>query len=161
MNELECNHQYLKFGSLSRIADLRENPFIIRAVPRKEWEGGDYVVGRYLGSKSSNNIDCLELCDGTLHTLEHNDVVVGALGERCATQEVVGTWKLIDHSPHPGECDVCIHCVVLQLHELHHVTLSFKVMHHICGSGMFGIETSRSGRHKLETGKNNISTLTR
>lgn len=104
MNELECNHQCLKFGSLSRIADLRENPFIIRAVPRKEWDGGDYVVGRYLGSKSSNNIDCLELCDGTLHTLQNNDVVVGALGERCATQEVVGTWKLIDHSPHPGEC---------------------------------------------------------
>ncbi|KAL9190846.1 hypothetical protein ACHAXT_000552 [Thalassiosira profunda] len=66
--------------------------------------------------------DHVELCDGSLHPLKSNDLVVGALGVREATQECVGTWKRIGGGPHPG-------------------------IHQICGSGMFGKETDRSARH--------------
>lgn len=97
------------------------------AVPRETWATGDYVVGRYLERKRSH-ADKLELCDGTLHALKHNDIVVGSLGERCATQEVVGSWKMIGKDQCP-------------------------TMDHICGSGMFGIETSRSKWHDVETAK--------
>ena len=72
-------------------------------------------------------MDHLELCDGSLHPLKPNDIVVGALGERCATQEVVGTWKLIGQGT------------------------SHPLIHHICGSGMFGIQTDRSKWHEVET----------
>jgi hypothetical protein len=79
-----------------------------------------------LESKNTKVDHHLELCDGSLYILKRGDMVVGVLGERCATQEVVGSWKLIDKGAQP-------------------------IMHHICGSGMFGIETSRSVRHKTET----------
>lgn len=128
MDEIEYNRQDLCFGSLSRISDLKENPFIVRTAPRDAWETGDYVIGRYLESNNSKVDRLLELCDGSFHVLKSGDIVVGALGERCATQEVVGSWKLIGRDAYP-------------------------IMHQICGSGMFGIETSRNVRHKTETAK--------
>lgn len=53
----------------------------------------------------------------------HHDLQVGALGDRRATFEVVGSWQLIDEARHPISMDM------------------------ICGSGLFGIETSRCSRH--------------
>lgn len=99
---------------------------IQKAAPREIWETGDYIVAEYIDAKGKR-VDYLELCDGTLHPLKPKDIVIGALGERCATQEVVGSWKLIDDK------------------------IAHPIMDHICGSGMFGVESSRSRWHNVET----------
>jgi hypothetical protein len=93
MNEVN-NKNDIHFGSLSRISDLRENPFTVQVAPREIWATGDYVVGRYIERKDGN-VDYLELCDGTLYPLKPNDIVVGALGERCATQVRNIHWAII------------------------------------------------------------------
>lgn len=97
-----------------------------KVAPREIWETGDYIVAQYIDAKGKR-VDYLEHCDGTLHPLKPKDIVVGALGERCATQEVVGSWKLIDKK------------------------IANPTLDHICGSGMFGIESSRSKWHNVET----------
>lgn len=107
------------YGSLTRIADLQTVPFTIEEAPRSIWATGDYIVGRYVGKGAEAN---LELADGSSYPLKLNDLVVGALGDRQATYEIVGTWQLIDEASHP-------------------------VMEMICGSGIFGIETSRCSKH--------------
>lgn len=110
----------MNYGSLTRIADLETIPFTIEEAPRSIWATGDYIVGRYVGQGAEAN---LELPDGSLYLLKLNDLVVGALGDRQATYEIVGTWQLIDGASHP------------------------VIMEMICGSGMFGIETSRCSKH--------------
>ena len=117
----EYNKKY--FGSLTRIADLEKRPFTVAKAPRSIWATGDYVVGRYVGNADGQGREAyLELADGSLQPLKPNDLVVGALGDRQATYEVVGSWRLIDEASHPS-------------------------MDLICGSGLFGIETSRCHRH--------------
>ncbi len=112
------------FGSLTRIADLDKRSFTIDKAPRSIWATGDYVVGRYVGDTEGQGGEvCLELGDGTLQLLKLGDIVVGAIGDRRATFEVVGSWQLIDEASHPISMDM------------------------ICGSGLFGIETSRCSRH--------------
>lgn len=112
------------FGSLTRIADLDKRPFTIDKAPRSIWATGDYIVGRYVGDAEGQGGEVsLELVDGTLQPLKLGDLVVGALGDRRATFEVVGSWQLIDDASHPISMDM------------------------ICGSGLFGIETSRCIRH--------------
>lgn len=114
---IKCSRTH--YGSLTRIADLQTRPFTIEKAPRSIWATGDYIVGRYIGQGEAN----LELIDGSLQPLKLNDLVVGALGDRQATNEVVGTWKLIDEASHPVTMDM------------------------ICGSGVYGIETSRCSQH--------------
>ena len=108
------------YGSLTRIADLHTIPYTIEEAPRSIWATGDYIVGRFVGQGEEAN---LELADESLHPLQLNDLVVGALGDRQATYEIVGTWQLIDEASHP------------------------VIMEMICGSGIFGIETSRCSKH--------------
>lgn len=118
---LKRNNNTCYFGSLTRIANLETRPFTIDKAPRSIWATGDYVVGRYVGNMGGEAY--LELGDGSLQPLKLNDLVVGALGDRQATHEVVGSWKLIDEASRPIAMDM------------------------ICGSGLFGIETSRCSRH--------------
>jgi hypothetical protein len=117
---IKCSSALL-FGSLTRIADLQTRPFTIEQTPRSIWASGDYIVGRYVGQEDEEAN--LELIDGSLQPLKFNDLVVGALGDRQATYEVVGTWKLIDEASHPITMDM------------------------ICGSGVYGVETSRCSKH--------------
>lgn len=120
---VKCSNTY--YGSLTRIADLQTIPYNIEEAPRSVWATGDYIVGRYVGQGEGAH---LELADGSLYPLKINDLVVGALGDRQATYEIVGTWQLIDGASHP---------VIMQM---------------ICGSGMFGIETSRCSKHPQSPG---------
>ena len=117
---IKCNNTY--YGSLTRIADadLKTRPFTIEKAPRSIWATGDYIVGLYVGQGGEAN---LELSDGSIQPLKLNDLVVGALGDRAATYEIVGTWQLIDEASQPVKMDM------------------------ICGSGIFGIETSRCSKH--------------
>lgn len=111
------------YGSLTRIADLTRRAFTIEKAPRKIWATGDYVVGRFVGTEGQGGEAYLELSDCSLQPLKLNDLVVGALGDRQATHEIVGTWQLIDEASYPVTMDM------------------------ICGSGIFGIETSRCSKH--------------
>eukprot|EP01083_Nonionella_stella_P074100 200834_1 len=81
-------------------------------------------------NKEDTGKECqVELSNGNLQTLHTNDLVVGALGDRFATNEVVGTWQLIGS----------------ETNENHHPDNT--VMNMLCGSGIFGIETSRCSKH--------------
>jgi hypothetical protein len=83
----------LFFSSLTRISDLPDVPFSIEPIPRGQWGSGDYVVGEVMTRASPNAR--VELRDGRMTDLVRGDRVVGALGVRTATLEVVGDWNAI------------------------------------------------------------------
>ena len=83
----------LFFSSLTRISDLPDVLFSIEPVPREQWGSGDYVVGEVM-TRSSPNAR-VELRDGRMTDLVRGDRVVGALGVRTATLEVVGDWRAV------------------------------------------------------------------
>ncbi len=82
------------FSSLTRISDLPDVSFLIELLPREQWGRGDYVVGEVM-TRSSPNAR-LELRNGRMTDLVRGDRVVGALGVRIATLEVVGDWRAIE-----------------------------------------------------------------
>jgi hypothetical protein len=81
------------YGSVTRIARLAEEPFVVEPRPRAEWRTGDYVVGNVLAEAS--RAYTLEWPDGRMGEVVPGDAVVGALGSRYATLELVGDWQAI------------------------------------------------------------------
>jgi len=81
------------FSSLTRISDLPDVSFSIEPLPKEQWGSGDYVVGEVM-TRSSPNAR-VELRDGRMTDLVRGDRVIGALGVRIATLEVVGDWRAI------------------------------------------------------------------
>ena len=79
------------YGSLARIADFRNSNFDVQSVPRSEWATGDYVEGEVVGSITE--LYHVEDRSGHMVKVEPGDWVIGALGERAATLEGVGSWK--------------------------------------------------------------------
>ncbi len=79
-------------ASLARIADFATQPFEVRAVPHADWCTGDYVVARVGGL--SSELFQIEDCVGDLIPVQPGTLVIGALGERAATLEGVGTWRV-------------------------------------------------------------------
>lgn len=77
--------------SLTRISDLPFREFETAALPRADWETGDYVVGEVVsdGWPSAR----LELSTGREMSPAVGDEAVGALGTRAATLEAVGDWR--------------------------------------------------------------------
>ncbi len=84
--------------SLTRISDLAERPFEIRALPRDQWARGDYVAGEVLDRLS--NPYRVELQNGRMADVVEGDVVIGAFGERFATLEATGSWASIGPDGH-------------------------------------------------------------
>lgn len=82
------------YGSLARITDLRERDFDVLRIPREDWATGDYVVGEVVEQPTS--IWRLEVTDGRTIELMEGDIVVGALGTRKATLQVVGDWHALE-----------------------------------------------------------------
>ncbi len=82
--------QYI-FGSLTRISDLKTEPFEFKKLPRSKWETGDYVVSKILDPGSNRLM--IELPNGRMRGVIGEEYLVGALGERFATLEATGTWK--------------------------------------------------------------------
>ena len=78
------------FGSLTRISDLAERPFELQPLPMDRWATGDYVEAEVLPPES--RLYRVENGDGVMHPIVRGDRVVGALGERAATLEGVGSW---------------------------------------------------------------------
>lgn len=79
------------YGSLARIADFRNSNFEVKALAKSEWETGDYVEGEVIGTPTA--LYQLEDRDGHMVRVEPGDWVIGALGDRAATLEGVGSWR--------------------------------------------------------------------
>jgi len=80
-------------GSLTRISDLDDVGFECRALLREQWEVGDYVVGD--ATVIRGGFSAVELPSGRLIHASTGDAVLGALGVRHATLEIVGSWEAI------------------------------------------------------------------
>ena len=82
------------YASVARIADLRDRPWKSEPVDPAEWETGDYVVGEVTGKPTE--LYRVEAADGEMIAAEPGDIVVGALGERAATLEGVGSFRDVE-----------------------------------------------------------------
>jgi hypothetical protein len=81
-------------GSLARIADFDSRSFDVQAIPRAEWETGDYVLGEVIGEPT--RLYTVECTTGEMIGVDRGDQVIGAFGHRAATLEGVGSWIEID-----------------------------------------------------------------
>lgn len=79
------------YGSLARIADFRNSNYDVQVLPRMAWATGDYVEGEVVGPASV--FYHIEDRSGHMVKVESGDWVVGALGDRAATLEGVGSWR--------------------------------------------------------------------
>ena len=79
------------YGSLCRIADFRNSNFDVCSRPKSAWEMGDYVEGEVIGVPTS--LYQVEDREGHIVRVEPGDWIIGALGERAATLEGVGSWR--------------------------------------------------------------------
>lgn len=82
--------QYI-FASLTRISNLKSDPFEFRKLPKSQWKTGDYVISKILDPGSNRLL--IELPNGRMRGVIGEEYLVGALGERFATLEATGTWK--------------------------------------------------------------------
>jgi hypothetical protein len=78
------------FASVTRCSDLWAQPFDVEAVPRERWRAADFVVAEVIGQR--NPLYRCETKTGRIAELVAGDLLVGALGERAATLEGVGSW---------------------------------------------------------------------
>jgi hypothetical protein len=78
-------------GSLARITDLENGNFECEPVRRASWEVGDYVVGEI--SIARGGFSEIEVCSGRLARPMNGDAILGALGVRHATLEIVGSFE--------------------------------------------------------------------
>lgn len=79
------------YGSLARIADFANSNFDVEKLDRANWAGGDYVEAEVVGLPTS--LYRIEDRQGHMVKVEAGDWVVGALGDRAATLEGVGSWR--------------------------------------------------------------------
>ncbi|MDH3621012.1 MAG: DUF1611 domain-containing protein [Gammaproteobacteria bacterium] len=79
------------YGSLARIADFRNSNYDVQVLPRSEWATGDYVEGEVVGGITQYYH--IEDRSGHMVRVEPGDWVIGALGDRAATLEGVGSWR--------------------------------------------------------------------
>ncbi|MDH3201969.1 MAG: ATP-binding protein [Myxococcales bacterium] len=85
-------------GSLTRITDFDRTGFDCQSLPREQWEAGDYVVGQVAITRGG--LSAIELRSGRLIQAIEGDSVLGALGVRHATLEIVGSWKEVAADGH-------------------------------------------------------------
>jgi len=78
-------------SSLTRRSDLDREPFEIESIPRENWATGDFVVGEITGPRNQSTL--VELTSGRMVQALRRDRVIGALGNRSATLEAVGSWE--------------------------------------------------------------------
>jgi hypothetical protein len=83
-------------ASVTRISDLSPDNIALSRLTREHWDTGDYVVGRVLDTRA--HLSAIELAGGRMIEVMEDDLVVGALGNRVATLEAVGSWQSIDES---------------------------------------------------------------
>lgn len=94
------------FGSLARISDLIRVPYAVESIPRSEWGTGDYVECRIVGQPTE--LYRVEDTRGDMLPVAPGDTVVGALGEREATLEGVGSWRAVDDGSMDAMTNACL-----------------------------------------------------
>ncbi len=122
------------YGSLARIADFRNSNFDLTKLPKSDWETGDYVQGVVVGAPTP--LYRMEDRAGHMVKVEPGDWVVGALGDRTATLEGVGSWRDV------GDDDL-MHALTAagltgrytSLSQLLVNPLNLKYMGHLCRDG--------------------------
>lgn len=77
-------------GSLARIADFETAAFDVNPLEKAQWETGDYVIAKVIGKKTE--LYQIEDCNGDMIPVQAGTLIVGALGDRAATLEGVGSW---------------------------------------------------------------------
>ena len=77
--------------SVTRIADLERQSYEIESRPTSQWETGDYVFARV--TQRPNPGVRVENPQGRRVELMEGETIVGALGTRRATRELVGSWR--------------------------------------------------------------------
>jgi hypothetical protein len=87
------NSGRLLLPSLTRITDFDVRPPEAVPLPREKWSRGDYLVVEMLDDGPSSY--SVEAADGSMAEMHPGDRMVGALGTRAATLEVVGDWREI------------------------------------------------------------------
>ena len=80
-------------ASLTRITDFDRAGFACEPLPREQWELGDYVIGSV--NIRRGGFSSVELPSGRMVDAVEGDSVVGVLGVRHATLEVVGSWEAV------------------------------------------------------------------
>lgn len=78
-------------ASLARTADFEHNPYGVRALQSCDWASGDYVLAEVRGPRTELYV--IESCSGEMLPVQRGDQIIGALGERAATLEGVGSFK--------------------------------------------------------------------
>lgn len=81
------------YGSVCRCSRIWERQFDIVKLDRAEWATGDFVVGRVASER--NRVYQCETCSGRMAGLVRGDLMMGALGQRAGTLEVVGDWRAV------------------------------------------------------------------
>ncbi len=79
--------------SLTRITDFDRRSPDVGQLPREQWSRGDYIVVEML--EDGPDSYGVETVDGNLLEMFPGDRLIGALGTRAATLEVVGDWREI------------------------------------------------------------------
>ncbi len=78
-------------ASLARIADFAQSPYALEQIEKAGWQTGDYVLAEVTGE--TTGLYHVEDTAGKMIEVEAGDQVVGALGDRAATLEGVGSWR--------------------------------------------------------------------
>jgi len=77
-------------SSMTRLWGEHSPSFEAGREPRDRWESGDYVLAEVVANGGGQ---CLEVPGGRLCDLAQGDHLIGALGTRCATLELTGSWE--------------------------------------------------------------------
>jgi hypothetical protein len=77
-------------SSLTRCSDFDREPYEIARLSKEHWATGDFVIGEITGPR--NRLLQFELASGRMVQAMRRDCVIGALGNRAATLEAVGSW---------------------------------------------------------------------
>ncbi len=94
------------FGSVARISDLIRIPYAVEGIPKSEWGTGDYVECRITGEPTE--LYRIEDTRGDMLPVAPGDTVVGALGEREATLEGVGSWRAVTDGRMDAMTNACL-----------------------------------------------------
>ena len=78
-------------SSVTRISDLDSGAYDIDALDKSAWATGDYVVCEVTGKPT--RLYHIETSEGDMTPVVAGDRVIGALGDRAATLEGVGSWR--------------------------------------------------------------------
>lgn len=87
------NEQRTVAGSITRVAGFEERPPELEPLGRELWETGDFVVCEMTGSGVGEYE--IETPSGEPAVIRPGDRLIGALGTRAATLQVVGDWHAV------------------------------------------------------------------